>query len=269
MKYLNYLIIFILSFLPVISFAQRTIIDTADYKFNYAIKYTTIEGLNPRDDEIVVEIGKHKTLCYGYWDEANSLAIDSIRSHGGGVADYLALGNPIGWFSYHVLKNYPNKGELTVTEYEGKNFIYTEPMVDKKWILQDGDTTVLGYSCKKATCTFRNRTWNVWYTLDIPISEGPWKLDGLPGMILKATDSKQQFAFDCISVKSNAHKPMSIETKKRVKITPQYLERLKKLHESNYKAYAKITGCDRNVISQSDPIPATACLLEYYEPDKK
>lgn len=250
-------------------FAQRTVVDTVDYKFNYAIKYTTCEELEPFDDEVVVEVGKHSTLCYGYWDEANSLALDSIKTHGGGVADYLALGNPIGWFSYHILKNYPKKGELTVTKYEGKSYIYTEPMVEKKWNLEEGDTTILDYACKKASCTFRNRTWNVWYTLDIPISEGPWKLDGLPGMILMAKETKGQYSFECISIHQGVNKPMTMKLNKKIKTTGLYLERIYKLKESNYEAYKKATGADKNVISQPKYTSSTACLLEYYEPNKK
>lgn len=251
------------------SSAQRTAVDTVDFKFNYTIKYTTDEEFDPWDDEIVVEIGKHRTLCYGYWDETNSLALDSIKTHGGGVADYLALGNPIGWFSYHILKNYPKKGEVTVTKYEGKNYIYTEPIVEKKWNLEEGDTTILGYTCKKASCTFRNRTWNVWYTLDIPISEGPWKLDGLPGMILMANETKGQYSFECIGIHQNVNKPMTMELNKKVKTTGLYLERIYKLKESNYEAYRKATGADKNVISHPQYTPKTACLLEYYEPNKK
>ena len=33
--------------------------------------------------------------------------------------------------------------------------------------------------CKKATTNFRGRYWEVWYTEDIPISQGPWKLCGI------------------------------------------------------------------------------------------
>ncbi len=48
--------------------------------------------------------------------------------------------------------------------------------------------TIIGYPCKKASCRFRGRDWNVWFTEEIPISQGPRKFAGLPGMILKAVD---------------------------------------------------------------------------------
>lgn len=35
---------------------------------------------------------------------------------------------------------------------------------------------------------FLGRKWQVWYAEDIPVNSGPWKLGGLPGLILEAKD---------------------------------------------------------------------------------
>lgn len=53
------------------------------------------------------------------------------------------------------------------------------------------------YTCQKAMGLFRGRTYEAWFAPDIPIPSGPFKLGGLPGLILeaKSTDGVVKFTF--------------------------------------------------------------------------
>ena len=248
----------------------RTTIDSVEYRFHFIAEISTTEEKKTKfPDEIIVDIGKKYVHCYGRYEEENTYLLDSILGHGGTASDYFALGNPVGMYHNHIFKQYPSKGTLTCTDKnDAGKYIYQEAIVSKKWKLEEGDTTILGYLCKKATCTFRQRSWTVWYTLDIPISEGPWKLDGLPGMILKAVDTQERFSFECISIKENVRKPMQMWNFRYQKITPIILERWEKLKRKDYHAYLKAIGKDKKIIWDYHPKPLTACLLEYYEPTK-
>lgn len=73
-------------------------------------------------------------------------------------------------------------------EYEGY-----EPTPDIAWVLADDTLTVSGYLCQQATATFRDVEWRVWYTEEIPSSAGPWRLRGLPGLIVKAESGAHTF----------------------------------------------------------------------------
>ena len=53
------------------------------------------------------------------------------------------------------------------------------------WKLLDEYQSVLGIRCQKATCEFRGRTYEAFFTSEIPYNDGPYKFDGLPGLILK------------------------------------------------------------------------------------
>lgn len=64
---------------------------------------------------------------------------------------------------------------------------YTEPFSEMVWEIGDCIKNVLGYDCVQATTDYHGREWTVWFTPDIPIQDGPWKLKGLPGLILEAT----------------------------------------------------------------------------------
>lgn len=95
---------------------------------------------------------------------------------------------------------YPD-GELSSFDKVAPNrFFYTEPLPDFKWELSDDTLNVSGYLCQKAVGEYAGRTWTAWYSEDVPASFGPWKLRGLPGMILKAEDSGGIFSFTCVGL---------------------------------------------------------------------
>ncbi|MDR1369104.1 MAG: GLPGLI family protein, partial [Dysgonamonadaceae bacterium] len=63
------------------------------------------------------------------------------------------------------------------------------------WEILSDTATILGYACQKAQCHYRGRDWEAWFTTEIPISEGPWKFYGLPGLITKLNDRKKHYSF--------------------------------------------------------------------------
>jgi GLPGLI family protein len=71
-----------------------------------------------------------------------------------------------------------------------KYFTVKESKVSFEWNILDEEKKIGSYNCKKATTIFRGRTYTVWFTNDIPIQFGPWKFNGLPGLILIAEDSE-------------------------------------------------------------------------------
>ena len=71
------------------------------------------------------------------------------------------------------------------------------------WQLCDSTKTVSGFKAYKATCSYHGREWTVWYSPDVPFSDGPWVFCGLPGLILKAQDEDHLFSFRLIGLMSN------------------------------------------------------------------
>lgn len=56
------------------------------------------------------------------------------------------------------------------------------------WKITNEFKIIGNYNCQKATTNFKNNNYSVWYTQDIPLSFGPWKFYGLPGLILEIND---------------------------------------------------------------------------------
>jgi GLPGLI family protein len=49
--------------------------------------------------------------------------------------------------------------------------------------------------CQKATTHFKGRDYTAWFCPDLPVGVGPWKLNGLPGVIVEAYDAKREVVF--------------------------------------------------------------------------
>ncbi len=101
--------------------------------------------------------------------------------------------------------NWPETGKLTVRMGMVKEeFEYTEPIPQMTWqFLNIPPRTVCGYQCMAAGTTFRGRQYTVWFTPDIPISAGPWKFSGLPGLILAVDESSGIFSWEAVGISSD------------------------------------------------------------------
>lgn len=93
--------------------------------------------------------------------------------------------------------NHPRSGVLTqIVNLDAAGvYQYVEPVPDLKWELSTKSKTIMGYNCQSAIVDFRGRVFEAWYTTDIPLGFGPWKFQGLPGLILEVIDTKKEFRF--------------------------------------------------------------------------
>jgi GLPGLI family protein len=102
-----------------------------------------------------------------------------------------------------ILKNYP-KEKITVTdEIIPEDYYYVENKTTRNWVLINDTLTVCGYLCNKAETSFGGKKWTAWYAPEISIADGPWKLYGLPGLILKAEDSTGIHSFEAVAIRQS------------------------------------------------------------------
>lgn len=179
------------------------------YDYKYCVDTTGSLSDNYESDNMLLQIapgGLSKFSSY------KNLTVDSIimRSSSEQIAQAAMDGKLSNGEFMTIYKNYPD-GKLTHTEKICMDWLrYDEDIPRFEWQLTDTVATVLGYECRGAKCSFRGREWTVLYTEEIPIMEGPWKLHGLPGLIMKASDEKGHYTFECIGIKSKADRPITI-----------------------------------------------------------
>ena len=131
-----------------------------------------------------------------------------------------------------IYRNLEQGKFTTYSTVVGTHYLITEDVVIPEWTMyEDSTITVLGMECKKATTNFRGRYWEVWYAEELPISQGPWKLCGLPGMILKANCPKFML-IEATGIKNKNLEPVTFYNYLNYKYAPiDRMEYLKKVHK--------------------------------------
>lgn len=64
------------------------------------------------------------------------------------------------------------------------------------WKILSETTKIGDYKVQKAETDFGGRKWIAWFTTDLPYQDGPYKFNGLPGLVVKAEDSTGEYSFD-------------------------------------------------------------------------
>lgn len=201
--------ILLLASLAVQATAREPVIDRAHMKCLYRYVYTFDTLKNElRDDLLILQIGKEVSKCYSYY----TFQCDSLQRTPDGAKVWSELFRraiekdgiygdfPHVRMSTYVYKNYPT-GQMTITDRISlQDYCYVDSLHAQTWTMGDSTREVLGYMCQQATADFRGRRWTAWFTTDIPISDGPWKLGGLPGLILEAYDEGKQHVFTAVGL---------------------------------------------------------------------
>jgi len=178
-------------------------IDKVQFSVQYEMSFVQ-DTSNPdqtTQETMVLKVGERSSQFYSYTRfVSDSLLRIQMEQSGGFIRREAPMGgqsNQGGQVTYQIFKNYP-EGKVTTLERIGPNqFRCEETNECPEWQLLPDTTTILTYLCYKATTRFKGRDYTVWFTPAIPRSEGPWKLCGLPGLILYAEDSQQHFVFEC------------------------------------------------------------------------
>tara|TARA_R110002049_G_scaffold65035_1_gene170960 strand:+ start:89282 stop:90106 length:825 start_codon:yes stop_codon:yes gene_type:complete len=78
------------------------------------------------------------------------------------------------------------------------------------WKILDETKKIGKLDCTKATCSFKGRDYTAWFSTSIPLPYGPWKLQGLPGLILEAYDTDKEIYFYFKSIEYPSKKDLKI-----------------------------------------------------------
>ena len=205
-------------------------IDNVKYRITYEGKWVNNPSIKPyiyTESEMRLDIGSKVAAFYDRTKQAKDSLMRAKAKTGNYDFSDLPKG---GRFPFSYYKNYPAEGKSMQLEDLGtENYQCTEKVETPDWqIIPDSTSDIIGYHCQLAKATFKGRTWYAWYAEDIPMQEGPWKLCGLPGLILKAYDENKEFVFTGIGMSTlTTASPITISKTKREEISQRDLRSAK------------------------------------------
>jgi len=199
LKIFSLIIIFFTTITP--SFAQE--------KAFLLCKYTQVsvsdtnKRKNPDNDVMGLEIGKMSSRFYSInfqdrmkeaeeWKKQNGNKLPDMKTM---MKNAGKMGKPENIYKNLTANNVVVVDRIGIDMY---STIEENPVFD--WKISTDTMRILDQVCQKATCQFRGRSYEAWFAQEINVSEGPWKFNGLPGLILKISDSKKDYIYTAISI---------------------------------------------------------------------
>lgn len=181
------IILLLLTFL-VKSYSQDDKVDCGFIKYNYTLPAERL-------------IQKESTLYFN--DSISKFIFDKSESNQNEESKINTDGNSIN-LSFSsvdeqgscVYRNFNNE-ELIIrkskTDKLFDSYKYNDNWIKIDWEITNDTLTISKFKCRKAVGDFRGRKYIVWFSEEIPLPYGPWKLFGLPGLIIEAEDSEKMF----------------------------------------------------------------------------
>ena len=199
-------------FFPTLGFSQFENAETIDkaqilvtYMLDFRQDSTNLD--DKRSEEMLLFIGNNTSLFMSYNQVLRDTVVAEVmRAEQRGV-DRQTLVNqltasigPLTRFRFRIYKFFA-ENRLMFQQYIMPHFYtYEEPLQFLTWQIVPGEEKVIqNYRVQKATTTFGGRNWEAWFAPEVPISDGPYKFNGLPGLIIKIGDTRGHYVFTLTS----------------------------------------------------------------------
>ena len=222
------------------------------YRLTYQVDTLTKRSVNAM---MVLRHNENGSLFYS---QAN-FEKDSLERNANGIEELRAINDSIKarygkiTVSYYVLKDF-EKNQLEFVESLPTSSRYTESLPHFSWNITEEQKTIDNYACQKAVCTCGGRTYEAGFAPDIPISDGPWKFYGLPGLILEVYDTKHHYEFQFLGMRPCNGK-IEIPNQDVTKTTKKEYLRLKQLAIDDPSAYLDVLNAKLGIKAVSTTKP--------------
>lgn len=166
---------------------------TQDLKIIYDFKWKSDKNDNLYNSELTTLINNGQE---SYFEALSKFKYDSLKTDMQNRG-FRSFPSPKEQWKFQNLVVKDLKTKVTTTEQEIFDKIYvTKYNCKPNWTILKEKNKFFGYAVQRAETVFNGRKWIAWFTNEIPVNDGPYKFFGLPGLILKISDSEENFIFE-------------------------------------------------------------------------
>lgn len=185
------IILFILLFLSLPASLRAQENDTITAVITYAFSHLrdTTKGTKPYMENMDLFLSRNSSWYKSAdKDSIHALVIDNFVASGRKVMV------PIPSIEEELFLDFANHTFLIRDRFLGIYLMEDDwPVIN--WEITNETSTISSLNCQKAIGEWRGRTYTAWFSSELPYHAGPWKLNGLPGLIIEAYDTNKEVVF--------------------------------------------------------------------------
>ncbi len=209
---MNKIIAFLVFINSVFCFSQEKYTQKISYDLNVKVSEN-----NHIKEEMVLLLNQNESV----YTSQNKIKNDSVRN-------YYLKNNDVQGYQAHKLNNDKNNLINYFIWKENSDYIYQiksgfkiiqykSSLPQLNWqIINDGSEEILGYKVQKAETNYDGKKYYAWFSTEIPINNGPFVFNGLPGLILKIENEDSSYVITAKGIKNESNLFPELEKGKKV-----------------------------------------------------
>ena len=206
----------IIGFLVVINclfcFSQEKYTQKISYDLNVKVSEN-----NHINEEMVLLLNQNESV----YTSQNKIKNDSVKRYYlinkdlQGFQSYILNNDKKNLINYFIWKKnsdyiYQIKSGLKIVQYKNS-------LPQLNWqIINNSSEEILGYKVQKAETVYEGKKYYAWFSTEIPINNGPFVFNGLPGLILKIQNEDSSYVITAKGIKNESNLFPELEKGKKV-----------------------------------------------------
>ena len=241
------------------------------FTYEYAVIADSTNKADVHKELLVLDVSPTGSLFYSYDKfKSDSIQTIEINKQSNSKSEIINIKQDYkGKVFYTISKKYPTFKTFLHTGMGNDNYKIVD---DRKpiWTISSDQQKIGEFQAQKAQANLYGRKWTAWFATELPIQDGPYKFQGLPGLIVKIEDETKTHSYELKGIANyidtnklsldeerNYNKEILIDYPKYKKLfLEQRNDPAKSLRELMNRAGTnfKMFGPDGNEINPSDMI---------------